>query len=118
MNFKMKPLDLDLETILEIIENSAIGDYRKAHEIEKYVKQRIKSACEFYLEWKDEPHMFCRAFPGYRDELREVLGNLWEKWWLTSISNNPPKAVWMIRLKYNGWLFRLAFGLRGDEKNG
>ncbi len=112
---KPQPLDLDL---LEI-HNRVVKDLlvKKDKNISRAieltinkVKQRIKSACEFYLEWKDVPHIFCRAFPEYRNELRKVLGDLWMKWWLVSTSNNPPKAVWIIKLQYNEWLFKLAFG--------
>ena len=99
---------LDLEEIAdEIVRKIKVRNKKRI--IKSILKRRIKEACELYLEWKDVPHMFCRAFPKYRDELRKVLGNLWEKWWLTSTSNNPPKAVWIIKLKYNEWLFKFAF---------
>ena len=47
---KGKPLDLEYVDILRIVQDSTIGDYRKAGEIEKYIKQRIKLAVQGLLE--------------------------------------------------------------------
>jgi len=56
MKIKIKPIKklegylIDFETILGIIENPAIGDYRKAHEIEKYLKQQTRLAVQGLTE--------------------------------------------------------------------
>ena len=43
---KLKLLDLEYEDILRIVQDSTIGEYRKANEIEKYIKQRIQEAVQ------------------------------------------------------------------------
>jgi len=39
---EVKPLDLSFERILNIIKDPSIGDYRKAHEIEKCIKDAAR----------------------------------------------------------------------------
>ena len=51
---KGKPLDLEYVDILRIVQDSTIGDYRKAGEIEKYIKQRIKLAVQGLLQEIEE----------------------------------------------------------------
>jgi len=53
------------------------------------LKQRLKSACEFYLRYKDKPELLIKEYPEYKEELDE------EGWWFSS--------------EYNNWLFKLAF---------
>jgi len=50
-------------------------------------KQRLKSACEFYLKYKDKPELFDKE--QYKNYVRQIF-------W-SSIDN------------YNDWLFKLAF---------
>lgn len=73
----------------------------------KKVKQRIKSACEFYLRYKDNPRLLGKEHPLliekvnelYRKhiEIEEELGE-----------NYDPKSKTFID-EYNLWLFKLAF---------
>ena len=66
------------------------------------IKQRIKSACEFYLRYKDDPVLLSQErLEEYGDELSPFL-----------TSNDS-----LIIVDYNEWLFRLAFkSVLEDEK--
>ena len=72
-------------------------------------KKDIKSACEFWLEEKDHPVIFIAEHPAYEEELKKVLGKDWKSWWLMKNNIQTPQEVHTIKLKYNEWLFRLAF---------
>jgi len=94
---ELKPLDLDFGEILKIIE-ADFGDFRKAYEIEKYIKQCIRVACEFYLKYKDEPELLFEEKREYRVILAYLFGDEKD----TS--------------RYNEWLFKLAFKSVLDEE--
>jgi len=96
---KPKPLDLEFKEILRIVE-SDIGDYRKAYEIEKFIKQRIKSACEFYLRYRNKPRVLIKEHPEYVEDVKEFLDML---------DNAQSDEYDSIMIHYNEWLFKLAF---------
>jgi len=56
------------------------------------IKQRFKSACEFWLRYKDNPKLFIREHPEYLEKVRR-LQREWYNW----------------EEHYNKWLFKLAF---------
>jgi len=94
---KLKPLDLNFGEILKIVE-ADFGDYRKAYEIEKYIKRCFRVACEFYLKYKDEPELLFEEKREYRVILAHLFGDEKD----TS--------------RYNEWLFKLAFKSILDEE--
>jgi len=57
------------------------------------IKQRLKSACEFYLRYKDKPEL-----------LEKENHKLWVK-----ISNENRITTGKVTDQYNEWLFKLAF---------
>jgi len=93
---KTKPQPLDLEEIKIII--SDIGK-KKAEQLVNYFKYKLKSACEFYLRYKDKPVLLFKNFPEYKElaiKDKAIIPDLEGKFtWLT--------------LDYNEWLFKLAF---------
>jgi len=107
-----KPLDLDFGKILKIIEDD-FGDFRKAYEIEKYIKQRIRAACEFYLRYKDDPDLLIKEHPEYKEEIEE------RKREFQSVKENIKQSLIPAVIKgivlssgykeYNDWLFKEAF---------
>ena len=64
-------------------------------EIEWIIRQHLKSACEFYLRYKDKPHLLIREYPKYEKQARKFIDDV---------------------EKYNDWLFKLAFGGVLDEE--
>ena len=119
---ELKSLDLDFGEILKIIEDD-FGDFRKAYEIEKYIKQRIKVACEFYLKYKDNPELLMREKSEIYLCLREICpsyeGNGGCK--VDHTVCRFPTCAWFswrsvdLR-KYNDWVFKLAFKSILDEE--
>ena len=68
----------------------------------KELKQRIKSACKFYLRYKDDPSLFWDEQKEYRKLLKKDLGHIIIRW-------ETMKRFRDSRDKYNDWLFKLAF---------
>ena len=74
----------------------------------EYMKQRIKSACEFYLKYKDKPALFS-------DE------QFWISWkydrltgtYLIVLGNGENRHT----EEYNNWLFKEAFKCILEEEN-
>jgi len=65
--------------------------------LQKVLIQRIKSACEFYLRYKDNPELFSKNVFKIKWEFYSDVGHLiW----------NTDKNRWE---NYNEWLFRLTF---------
>jgi len=64
----------------------------------------VKSACEFYLKYKDSPKLLMRDFPEYKKKVDYFLEGM----------VITPTAI----VKYNEWLFKLAFKdvLKGDKR--
>jgi len=91
----MKPQPLDLEKIEEeIIDRFNEHQPHELQEeldlIKEVLKQRIKSACEFYLRYKDKLELLEKEHPN-----------------LVEYDKN---------MKYNDWLFKLAFKDVLEEK--
>ncbi len=68
------------------------------------VLQRIKSACEFYLRYKDKPELFRKEQPQYLDDFCNGV--------ISKIVLNTETKTKDIIPKYNEWLFKLAFGIK------
>ena len=67
------------------------------------IRQRIKSACEFYLKFRNDPSVFFALYPQYYDDFEEKCG---------SLSDNLENTKC-----FNEWLFKLAFkGVLKDVK--
>jgi len=77
-----------------------------AHAVRKSF-ERVKSACEFYLRYKDSPELL-------RIEQEIEPPEQFREYYAESKIKNVSVVSWDLE-KYNGWLFRLAFGLREDE---
>ena len=92
----MKPKPLNLEEI----EKSAIKELniRESGAVLKtidFVRQHIKSACEFFLQFKNDPSVFFALYPQYYDDFEKNYGPL---------SKNLEDTT-----LFNEWLFKLAF---------
>jgi len=75
-------------------------------------RQGIKSACEFYLRYKDNPNGF--FYSPYQNliDSKEMYLLIFELVRYSVLSKLPPKKIEGIMLKlqkYNDWLFKLAF---------
>jgi len=113
---KPKPLDLNLmkikETALQkLVEQQKLKDHKE--ELRKWIKKElliinyiqdftikellhnIKSACEFYLKFRNDPSVFFALYPQYYDDFEEKCG---------SLSDNLEDTEC-----FNEWLFKLAF---------
>jgi len=115
----MKPEPLDLSNIeKDVLNEYVVGislKYIEEFQLEpeqimkllslltQEIKQRIKSACEFYLKYKDKPKQLIIDYPEYEEEVKRFMKGMF-------IS---PIAI----IKYNEWLFRLAFKdvMEGDN---
>lgn len=88
---KQQRRDYTVEEILELFEQEA--------------KNRIKSACEFYLKYKDNPELLVTDYPEFK---RELAGKgvifVFGGGEMLVVSQNEEKKD-----KYNEWLFKLAF---------
>jgi len=80
----------------------------------EFIKQRLKSACEFYLRYKDNPELLIKEHPEYKEELNKYFSSIVDDY-DEKIYNN-----WMADLHtytfggqvindFNVWLFKLAF---------
>jgi len=83
-----------------MITNLCYQGFKKGIE---YMKQHIKSACEFYLKYKDNPRLFVYENPKYIEEINELLGENWK-------SIKSRKMNTLHNEIFNNWLFKLAFG--------
>lgn len=109
---KPKPLDkkdviLEMNQFVAFLE-SRIQDEQKRDEIltaveelVKTLKQRIKSACDFYLRYKDNPELLIQEYPEYKEELDS-------KFLYFKQNNKITPSMY-----YNEWLFKLAFNFGG-----
>jgi len=69
------------------------------------IRQRLKSACDFFLRYKDNPELLMKEHPEYVDALLDN-GFIWED---GSVDKHRTHI-------YNDWLFRLAFKpVLGDD---
>ena len=90
----MKPEPLSLERIESIILDEMMGDLT-FNAMMREIKKQIKSACEFYLKYKDNPKLFVKNHPEYVVDVE-----YFQKGFFVT-----PIAL----VKYNEWLFKLAF---------
>jgi len=115
MKQKTKPQPLDLEEVYEQIKKWAIKEGAVSYEgatiqifptpkelVKKTItkiKQRLKSACKFYLRYKDKPELLIKEHPEYKEELPTYYSD---------IENSLNWKNWKM-MGYNEWLFKLAF---------
>ena len=68
----------------------------------------VKSACEFYLKYKDKARDLLKDFPKYEKEFDRFVKPF----------KGKELPMWFIGAKYNEWLFKLAFKdvMEGDKK--
>ena len=78
------------------------------NEVIDKIKQKVKSACEFYLRYKNEPVLLVEDFPELeRDVVLNSIVNLGGKGENFFFKNEGLRKISLE--KYNEWLFRLAF---------
>ena len=88
-NQNPQPLDLDLEMkIVEQIAKAGLEADMPAEVFDRYkevikitlpiIKQRLKSACEFYLRYKDNPELLMKEYPEYKNTII-IVGKYVEK---------------------------------------
>jgi len=63
---------------------------------------RIKSACEFYLRYKDNPKLLIEEYPEYEKEIEKFNSD-------KHLYQEFDKYTAVSLKEYNEWLFRLAF---------
>jgi len=115
---EIKPEPLDLEDLADEIIRVEYPTYEQAtnpqmknsiirekQQIKFILEQRLKSVCEFWLRYKDNPELFCKEQFKIRWEYYLDIGYL--VW-------NISKKQWE---NYNEWLFKLAFrGIWNEER--
>ena len=81
------------------------------------IKQRIKSACEFYLRYKDRPELLIKEHPEYLEELKKkCMPRIEEMLSCMKLQVKTNEEVFVVCYdKYNSWLFKLAFKLVFEE---
>jgi len=80
-------------------------------EITKKVND-VKSACKFYLRYRDKPELLIKEHPEYKEKVNSIK--------LRFVSENSElvdSMMWHYLSDYNEWLFKLAFKSILDEKN-
>jgi len=117
-----KPLDLEelADAIIRVeyptydspytplpIRNSII---RLKERIKIVLEERIKSACEFYKEWWNNPKTFIIWYEDKRkvNGLIKFMEHWFGEYWQDKFDNLEDKRIEII-LKYNEWLLKLAF---------
>ncbi|RLB77418.1 MAG: hypothetical protein DRH24_16270 [Deltaproteobacteria bacterium] len=142
MTEKPKPLDLNLERLVEEWSKREYWITRDEPDLEamvEHVIRRIKSACEFYLRYKNRPGLLREEHPQLFERIPEVSGASCKNckylgsdsgtecfWYVCnhphflSIDVETPtvppldqnrRPIWCpLDLEgYNNWLFKLAF---------
>ena len=82
---KPRPLDLEEISVFKILDKKGLIGYGGTLKISKIggwgfidksirkeLKQRIKSACEFYLRYKDKPELLMKEHPEYKKEVENI----------------------------------------------
>ena len=131
MKEKPKPLVLEIyeevngarEEIIDLFYSNKKVDEKDIRRVfwhlKKNVIEDIKSACEFYLRYKDNPELLIKNFPEYKIELAkigleelEIIQLRYSQFKHPRIFIGMPEGAY-INLKqvseYNEWLFKLAF---------
>ena len=108
-----KLVEIDLERKAGKIRN---GMVRPSGVLRFFYPCDVRSACEFFLRYKDNPELLVMKHPEFREELKglglnvELLESISdsdsEMWFLTRTYTAFKHFDWH---KYNEWLFRLAF---------
>ena len=84
------------------------------------IKQRIKSACEFYLKYKDKPELLLKEYPEYSEKEIPILDSFDEpedkvtfeeyiRILLKLDINDFGEYCRQVENGYNDWLFKLTF---------
>jgi len=125
-----KPEPLKLKDIEDVILNEQLGDLT-FHAMMDKISERIKSACEFYLKYKNNPEELIEDFPEYKEavkyfadfedsedeELVELAERDEEGWEIYLTTWIDDKKVLFDYDFYNEWLFKLAFkDIMGDKE--
>ena len=87
----MKPEPLKLKEIKEIIPDDECNPHIRDNHWIPEIKQRIKSACEFWLKYKDKPELLMKD-AGCKGDIESAS-----------------KRYFKSKRDYNEWLFKLAF---------
>jgi len=66
---------------------------QKKQRIKQILEYHIKSACEFYLRYRNNPELFKKEVPLYRNVIPELCNKWGDNW----------------NEQYNEWLFKLIF---------
>lgn len=103
----MIPKPFSMDGIKEWVKNLLVkqGDIDRAIMLTIHkTTQRLKSACEFYLRYKDTPELLVK-------EHYDLLKNMeQEDGWALVLLVAIPERIKIKRIdEYNEWLFRLAF---------
>jgi len=65
------PEPLNLEEIKDLIEKCGYGEIATTLAFKK-IKQKLKSACEFYLRYKDKPDLLVKEHPQYKEAIEKL----------------------------------------------
>jgi len=115
MKEKPKPLDLEIyeevdgarEEIIDLFYSNKKVDEKDIRRVfwhlKKNVIEDIKSACEFYLRYKDNPELLLEEYPEYEEKVKEIEKEAYQKEFYMEFVKN------YFLEKYNEWLFKLAF---------
>ena len=68
-----------------------------------FAEERIKSACDFYLMYKDNPELLIEEYPKYRKKVDSFYETE------TELFPYETNRCVFLNEKYNEWLFKLAF---------
>jgi len=106
----MKPEPLDLDKLCGLVV-SRLKVRDKKRIIKYLLRQHIKSACEFYLRYKNKPELLS-------EEQNYSYVELWRQF-KTQKQFFEYGNQWIFDTeKYNRWLFKLAFkGVIENERN-
>jgi len=88
-------------------------ELRDIEELFQEIKQRIKSACEFFLRYINSPDLLMKEHPKFKKEIEDRFGR-----WVWDDNSQEVVFEWKEDIfDFNEWLFKLAFKdvLRGDE---
>lgn len=122
---KPKPLDLKIGRIWNwISKDEVVKEFQDGKGLDvvivkrvatlttEYIKQRIKSACEFYLRYKDKPEEFFEDFDNFNFsiEKKEELADF-----ICRVRNCSKEDLEWVLNDYNEWLFKLAFNFEEGE---
>ena len=115
MESKMKPEPLNLEDLWDWFEKKfgkdAMNRYcgYETNELINEIKQRIKSACEFYLRYKNHPELLVVE---HEELIDDMLKNKLIDY------KHARKGLIVYDEKYNEWLFKYVFkNFIGDEND-